>query len=871
MLEDGLAGFGGAAGFFMRVGQVQPGLGMLGAEADGGAPGLRGGGGVAVFFMQEALVIPGFGVLGIELEAALDGALGAGVVALAAAHVGLEVVGLGVAGGEDGDAAQGLRGAVERAGADVVAGEQEPGEGVFRPLLDGLEQGFAVFAEAAAAGGGGAGGGVVAQFGEGELVPVEAGFGVEGHGFALAVHSLGPGAEVGGGEAEQGPAFGAAGVFAGDLDELAQGELEALLLQGLEGADEGGVLHDLAQAGGAGQLAEGAEGGALLAQGQGGGVGGQGVVFPLLEGDDHADEGGGAAFGVEHGGAGGAGGVVAADVEPAEGGDGGVCLDACFGEHEAALFGDGEDVGGALLGEVGAGCQLERGGVEILALEQGHAGALVHEVKAGHAAAGAVGVDEGDVVGLGGDLGVEEAGVGEQDAVGGDVAADAGGELDAEGVPDAQADDGGGDFLAEGHEALLFGAGRRGGGGGVFLPCGGRQGQEGREEIGGEAAGQGVGAVGEVEEGVFVLVHIHGEAGLGQGRRSGLGAWCQGKEHGVRLGGLFLRGGRGQRAEEQEGSEGARQGVAGVDGAAFQHGGCGHGINRGVEVCRGGLVTNSSHGTHFTAGAEAVIQDFISAMFLPAHSRISALAALTLLLGCLASAGAAELELRSLGAPGEGQEKRKFGPFVSVMAGETLSQSGQAKVGARNFPVEDIDGSAIFSVEVGKTWNIRRVPVEFSLSAEATFTSTTLQGSVPDANLNADQIAEYQSDMNSLIFSLNGTFALDLYRYRARIGKFWGGFKPYVGGGLGGGQVWFRNSTAKSADQVQGGTTEPGEAVPFSIDEFINVWNWRAGLEWSWEERYSIFAEYRKTYFGDLDDLRGFRNDGYLVGFRYRY
>lgn len=258
-------------------------------------------------------------------------------------------------------------------------------------------------------------------------------------------------------------------------------------------------------------------------------------------------------------------------------------------------------------------------------------------------------------------------------------------------------------------------------------------------------------------------------------------------------------------------------------------------------------------------------------MFLSSSFRISALAALTVLSACLAPAGAAELELRSLGTPGEGQEKRKFGPFVSVMAGETLSQSGQAKVGARNFPVEDIDGSAIFSVEVGKTWNIRRVPVEFSLSAEATFTSTTLQGSVPDANLNADQIAEYQSDMNSLIFSLNGTFALDLYRYRARIGKFWGGFKPYVGGGLGGGQVWFRNSTAKSADQVQGGTTEPGEAVPFSIDEFINVWNWRAGLEWSWEERYSIFAEYRKTYFGDLDDLRGFRNDGYLVGFRYRY
>jgi hypothetical protein len=32
-----------------------------------------------------------------------------------------------------------------------------------------------------------------------------------------------------------------------------------------------------------------------------------------------------------------------------------------------------------------------------------------------------------------------------------------------------------------------------------------------------------------------------------------------------------------------------------------------------------------------------------------------------------------------------------------------------------------------------------------------------------------------------------------------------------------------------------------------------------------------VFAEYRKTYFGDLDNLRNFRTDGYLVGFRYRY
>ena len=81
-----------------------------------------------------------------------------------------------------------------------------------------------------------------------------------------------------------------------------------------------------------------------------------------------------------------------------------------------------------------------------------------------------------------------------------------------------------------------------------------------------------------------------------------------------------------------------------------------------------------------------------------------------------ALSAAAELELKSLGALAEGAKpKRKMGPYVSVMAGETLGQTGTARVGSRAFPVEDIDGSAMFSVEVGRTWDMRRVPVEFSL------------------------------------------------------------------------------------------------------------------------------------------------------------
>lgn len=237
---------------------------------------------------------------------------------------------------------------------------------------------------------------------------------------------------------------------------------------------------------------------------------------------------------------------------------------------------------------------------------------------------------------------------------------------------------------------------------------------------------------------------------------------------------------------------------------------------------------------------------------------------------CALAAPAAELELKSLGAAAEGAQKRKYGPYVGVSVGESFGQEGKVRVGSRNLPLRDLDGSAIFSVEVGKSWKLKKLPLQVSADLEGTFMSTTLQGSVPTAGLAGSDVAEYEADMNSLFFMLNGTLALDLYRYRARIGKVLAGFRPYVGGGLGGGQVWYRNAVSRSASQVAGGTTA-ASSTPFSVDEFIHAWNWYAGVEWTWQDRYSVFLEYRDFHFGDLENMTDFSTDGYLVGFRYRY
>jgi opacity protein-like surface antigen len=211
-----------------------------------------------------------------------------------------------------------------------------------------------------------------------------------------------------------------------------------------------------------------------------------------------------------------------------------------------------------------------------------------------------------------------------------------------------------------------------------------------------------------------------------------------------------------------------------------------------------------------------------------------------------ATLSAADLELKSLGAAAENQPaKRKYGPYVDVSFGETFGQRGSLKAGGN---LKDDGGGALFSIEVGKSWKWKRFPIMTSLGVEGTFMSTQLTGDTVEA------------DMNSLFFTLNGTFALDLYRYRARIGKVLAGFRPYIGGGIGGGQVWFRNAASSNPDET-----------PFGIDEFINAWQWNAGLEWTWKDQYSVFAEYRDFHFGDLEDLRGFNTDAYLFGFRYRY
>ena len=287
-----------------------------------------------------------------------------------------------------------------------------------------------------------------------------------------------------------------------------------------------------------------------------------------------------------------------------------------------------------------------------------------------------------------------------------------------------------------------------------------------------------------------------------------------------------------------------------------------------VEYPSGFSVTICSHGSDFSIPAlllEAANFKIVMRQLRPA------LLILALLAPTLASA---ELELRSLADKADAAtSKRKFGPYVGMYAGESFGQSANVRIQNRQFPLTDIDGSAIFGIELGNSWRLKRLPLILSSRFEGTFSQTTLSGSIGNFNGAAvtNDVVSYSADMNSLMFTLGGSVSLDLWRYRARIGKVLAGFKPYVGGGLGGGQVWFRNATSRSDSQENHAGALAPAASPFAIDEFINAWHWYTGMEWSWEDKYGVFVEYRKFNFGDLDEMTNFKSDGYALGFRYRY
>lgn len=256
-----------------------------------------------------------------------------------------------------------------------------------------------------------------------------------------------------------------------------------------------------------------------------------------------------------------------------------------------------------------------------------------------------------------------------------------------------------------------------------------------------------------------------------------------------------------------------------------------------------------------------------------------------LLLAFSAIVHAGEIELKSLNTLKDGSEtKKKYGPYVGFYGGKMGDLGGKVSINGLGYGLNKFDDGSIYGIEVGKSWKSKKYPFMLSLEFEASFANSELSGSVDAASqkktdpltglpLYGDNaLHSYKTDMNAVYFMVNSQISLDLYRYRARLGKFIGGLRPYVGGGLGGGQLWFRNTVTQSKAQAADPLSPiASTANPFAVDDFVNVWHWYGGLEYTWKDKYSIYAEYRDLHYGDLPDVLDLSTSGWVLGYRYRY
>jgi opacity protein-like surface antigen len=246
-------------------------------------------------------------------------------------------------------------------------------------------------------------------------------------------------------------------------------------------------------------------------------------------------------------------------------------------------------------------------------------------------------------------------------------------------------------------------------------------------------------------------------------------------------------------------------------------------------------------------------------------------------LALVAGACAADIDLKSL-QPLETKKKKNGSAYVGVFAGTTISQRADMKLEftghSLRYDVDNEQGNFFTGLEVGYSW---RTPyyVEVGLEFEGFFGGTEVNSIVSNSGndgvpINLSDTATAQADLNYVAFMLNGTLTLDLRRMRHQVGNFVPRFRPYVGGGIGGAQVFYREQRTQTFGDLFAAPT-PAAVNPFSIDEFVFAWQLFAGLEFRINEKLAVYGEYRRFYLAKTNDLQRLETDMMLGGMRFRY
>ncbi|MEM8953708.1 MAG: hypothetical protein AAGD22_06120 [Verrucomicrobiota bacterium] len=199
-----------------------------------------------------------------------------------------------------------------------------------------------------------------------------------------------------------------------------------------------------------------------------------------------------------------------------------------------------------------------------------------------------------------------------------------------------------------------------------------------------------------------------------------------------------------------------------------------------------------------------------------------------------------------------GDKKRKGeGAYVGVKAGASTEQSYRIEIEGAPFEIIPRDGDAIFGFEIGNQWRHKTLPIDYALEFEGTFWSGEMNGTrSPSATPpEGSNVTDYSTDIFGATFMVNGQLGLNFRQFAPRIGKPISRIHPYIGGGIGGTQLWFRDTTLTTANPDVNPT-----ATIFASDAFVGTYQYYAGFEYFFNDDVSLYFEHRVVRLEDFDD-----------------
>lgn len=233
---------------------------------------------------------------------------------------------------------------------------------------------------------------------------------------------------------------------------------------------------------------------------------------------------------------------------------------------------------------------------------------------------------------------------------------------------------------------------------------------------------------------------------------------------------------------------------------------------------------------------------------------------------------AQEVSLNSLASPEEEEEveESQYGPYTGVFFGKFDIEDAVFTFNDLLYSMDESKDNFLMGFEVGYAWRTK-MPLEFALSFEGMYGSGGLRATIDDpTGVPGNQLGSAFADMNAATFLLNFQMTLDMRCMKPRIGHMYR-FRPYLGVGVGGSQVWYRNQTASSVSQLAGGVTALAAPAPYEIDEFLFTHQVNLGMEFRVSDEVDLYIEYRRLILDTISETTDLESSLIMIGLQYRY